>query len=199
DPRAQATVYAAQPGTLPARDVLRGTGGSAYVLRRQDIVRGSEVVTVDVVNAVTGGLIESRRLRPGLDYSINYLQGLVILKEPLASVRPDSGAVQSGQPDYMNVVVNYEYTPAGDTPEDYAFGGSASAWLGEHLRVGVVGLAETDDATGESTSVVGVNARLEASPTTFIEAEMLRSEGEGRADWLSIDGGFTFVQQPPVA
>ena len=39
--------YAAEPGTLPQRDVLRGTGGSAYFLTRQDITVGSELVYIE--------------------------------------------------------------------------------------------------------------------------------------------------------
>lgn len=197
-PHVQATAYLAQPGTLPAREVLRGTGGSAYVLRRQDIVPGSEIVTVDTINAITGTLIESRRLRPGHDYSINYLQGLVILSEPLSSSVSSTGAVRSGQPDHVNLVVKYEYTTLDDSAGDYAFGGSAAAWLGDHLRVGGVALAETN-ADGEDFTVVGVNARVEADATTFVEAELLRSTGRGHAEWLSVDGGFSFVQQPPSA
>ncbi|MDZ7824325.1 MAG: hypothetical protein U5K75_10010 [Ahrensia sp.] len=48
DAKVQTSAYAAQPGTLPQRDVLRGTGGSAYFLKRQDINIGSETVTIEV-------------------------------------------------------------------------------------------------------------------------------------------------------
>lgn len=195
DAVAKGSAYFAQPGTLPARDVLRGTGGSAYVLRRQDVAPGSEIVTVEVVNAVTGMVIETRQLRPGVDYTINYLQGLVILAQPLSSTQPSSGAVQSSQPDAINLAVQYEYRPTGAQVDDYAFGASGSAWLGDHLRVGAVALSETG-SQGEDLNVIGLNARLEADERTFLEAEVLRSQGQGRAEWLSLDGGFTFVQQP---
>ncbi|HWJ87346.1 MAG TPA: TonB-dependent receptor [Pelagibacterium sp.] len=195
DPRYRGTVYFAQPGTLPATDILRGTGGSAYVLRRQDVAPGSEIVRIETVNAVTGTVTESRLLRPGVDYSINYMQGLVILAQPLASLAPSSGAVQSSEADYANLTVQYEYSPAGFEPEDYAFGASGSAWLHDSVRIGATAVSETG-TSGDDISVVGVNARVEASAETFIEGEVLRSSGQGRSDWLSTDGGFTYVQQP---
>lgn len=195
DPRYRGTVYFAQPGTLAATDILRGTGGSAYVLRRQDVAPGSEIVRIETVNAVTGTVIESRSLRPGVDYSINYMQGLIILAQPLASSAPASGAVQSSQTDYLNLTVQYEYTPTGMEPQDYAFGASGSAWLNDNVRIGATAASETDP-DGNDISVVGINARVEATQNTFVEGEILRSQGQGRTDWLSTDGGFTFVQQP---
>jgi hypothetical protein len=195
DAVAKGSAYLAQPQTAAARDVLRGTGGSAYVLRRQDMVPGSEIITVEVVNAITGAVVETRRLRPGVDYTINYMQGLVILTQPLSSSRLGTGAVQSSQPDVINLAVQYEYRPAGGQLSDYAFGASGSTWLGDHLRVGAVALSETG-SRGEDLTVVGVNARVQADQASFIEAEILRSQGQGQAEWMSIDGGFTFVQQP---
>ncbi|MEP1230166.1 MAG: OmpA family protein, partial [Litorimonas sp.] len=40
--RTQVTGFAADPGTLPAREEFRGTGGSVYFLERQDLSIGSE-------------------------------------------------------------------------------------------------------------------------------------------------------------
>jgi hypothetical protein len=34
--------FAAQPGTVPAYEEFRGTGGSLYYLRHQDVLIGSE-------------------------------------------------------------------------------------------------------------------------------------------------------------
>jgi len=194
-PHAEATLYAAQPQTLPAHDSLRGTGGSAYVLRRQDIVPGSENISVETRNGITGMVASTRNLRAGVDYTINYMQGLVVLAQPLSGTNRSGGAVSSSEPDVVNLVVQYEYRPLGDDAGEYAYGGSASSWLGDHLRVGVVGLAETN-ANGEDVQVIGANVRAEANPETFIEAEILHSEGQGRVGWLSTDGGFTYVQQP---
>jgi len=77
--------FAAEPGTLPQRDEFRGTGGSAYFLRRQDITVGSEQITLEIRDRVTG-LSKSRRvLRPEEDYTVDYIQGVVILRRPLST------------------------------------------------------------------------------------------------------------------
>ncbi|MFB3118716.1 MAG: flagellar motor protein MotB, partial [Myxococcota bacterium] len=39
--------FVAEPGTVPSREEFRGTGGSLYFLRRQDILTGSERVRIE--------------------------------------------------------------------------------------------------------------------------------------------------------
>ena len=114
--------YAAQPGTLPHRDVLRGTGGSAYFLKYQDLTVGSETLYVEIRNPVTGRVVDRRQLRYGHDYDIDYLQGVVLLDKPLAST-VSAGAVVSdgalgGNEQYL--IAAYEFTPA--TGEVDAYG-----------------------------------------------------------------------------
>ena len=61
--------FAAEPGTVPSREEFRGTDGSLYFLRRQDILVGSERLRVEVRDKdsqlVTGvvHLRPERRLR----------------------------------------------------------------------------------------------------------------------------------------
>ncbi|HEY8577176.1 MAG TPA: TonB-dependent receptor [Devosia sp.] len=191
----QASLYAAQPGTLPARDVLRGTGGSAYVLRRQDIVPGSETITIEHRDAVTGLVISTTRLRPGVDYSINYMQGVVILARPLSSSQRSDSAVQSSSNDVVNVVAQYEFSPPNAELDEFAYGGSGTVRLGDIVTFGAVGMREkTED--DQDLRVYGANVRVAPTEQTYLEAELLRSEGTAASSWLSTDGGLTYVQQP---
>lgn len=191
-------VYAAQPGTLPARDVLRGTGGSAYVLRRQDIVAGSETISIERRNAVSGLIVSTTTLRAGVDYSINYLQGLVMLSRPLSASQRSDGAVQSSSDDIVNLVAQYEFSPPNADLDEFAYGGSGTLRLGDAASLGVVGMTETVE-DGRDLRVYGANARLAPTENTFLEAEILRSEGAALSNWHSADGGLTYVQQPAVA
>lgn len=191
----EANLYAAQPGTLPARDVLRGTGGSAYVLRRQDIVPGSETVTVEQRDAVTGLVVSTSQLRPGVDYSINYMQGVVILARPLSSTGRSDDAVQSSSEDIVNLVVRYEFSPPNADLDEFAYGGSGTVRLGDMVSVGAVGMTETMEDERD-LRVYGANIRVAPTEQTLIEAEVLRSEGRAMPSWLSTDGGLTYVQQP---
>lgn len=194
----EANVYAAQPGTLPARDVLRGTGGSAYVLRRQDIVAGSETITIERRNAITGLVVSTTTLRAGVDYTINYMQGVIILARPLSSTQRSEGAVQSSSDDVVNLVVQYEFSPPNADLDEFAFGGSGTIRLNDAVTVGAVGMTETMEDESD-LRVYGANIRVAPTEDTFIEAEILRSEGRALSSWVSTDGGLTYVQQAAVA
>ena len=71
--RTEATIFAADPGTRPGRDEFRGTGGSVYFLKQQDLSIGSERVRVEIRDKVSGLVIETRNLRPQEDYDIDYI------------------------------------------------------------------------------------------------------------------------------
>ncbi|MBX3531299.1 MAG: TonB-dependent receptor [Rhizobiaceae bacterium] len=191
----EATAYAALPGTLPQRDVLSGTGGSAYFLSRQDISRGTETVTVVTSDPVSGRVLTRKRLVPGEDYDINHLQGIVILRQPLSSTASDGALVRDGAlgDRRVDLVVNYEYTPAAGATGSYSFGAEAGGWLGEHVRVGATGMSE--NAGVANHTMAGVNLRLRATEGTYVDAEFATSSGPGFGRTLSTDGGLTNVEQ----
>ncbi len=184
--RTAADVYAAQPGTVPQRDVLRGTGGSAYFLKHQDITQGSETVSIEIRNAVTGFVADRRTLKYNEDYEFDYVQGVIILRRPLSS---SSGA---GTENFL--VAGYEYTPATGDVEGYAVGGRAHQWIGDHVRVGVSAMREKTD--GANQKAYGADVRVEATPRTYVEAEVARSEGPGFGKSYSPDGGLSIINQP---
>ncbi len=68
-------LFGAEPGTIPSRQDFRGTGGSLYFLRHQDILTGSERVRIEVRDKVTGIVTGVVNLSPSVDYDIDYLQG----------------------------------------------------------------------------------------------------------------------------
>lgn len=197
--RTEARLYAAQPGTLPQRDVYRGTGGSAYFLKRQDITTGSETVAIEIRDAVTGLVKSSRQLNASVDYRIDYMQGVIILDKPLPSTAGADGVVRSGAigSDTVNLVVQYEYTPAATDVDGYSVGGRAQTWLGDKLRVGVTGMREETGNGSIDTDqrLVGADIRIRHSDTTFLEAEVARSEGPGFGRSTSTDGGLTIVDK----
>ncbi len=190
--RAQAEVFAAQPGTLGARDVFRGTGGSLYYLQRQNITSGSERVAVEVRDKDTGLVLQSKVLAPGKDYEMNALQGRVLLLNPLASVADDGFLVQSGSlgGNAQYLVVTYEYTPGLDKSEDKVAGGRGSVWLNDHVQVGLTGYDQTQP--GQAQKLLGADLTLRYKPGTYVKIEGARSDGPGSGEAISIDGGFSF-------
>ena len=189
--KAEVTLYAAQPGTLPQMDVFRGTGGSAYFLKHQDITTGSQTVSVEVRDPVTGVLLERRTLTEGTDYELDAIQGMIILKRPLASSVSTGGAVQDGVNgnSIVNLVVQYEYAPAAGEVDGYVYGGRAQAWLGENVRVAATGMSEK--TAGADPQAFGADIQIRHSERTFVEAEIARSSGPGFGASYSADGGLT--------
>ncbi len=179
--KTEVDVHAAMPGTVPQRDVFRGTGGSAYFIKHQDVTPGSESVTIEVRNTVTGWVVERRTLTYGTDYDFDYIQGVVILRQPLSS------SDTAGTENY--VVASYEYTPAARDVDGYVTGGRAQQWLGDHIRVGVTGLKENTE--GADQVLYGADVHVRHSEGTWLEGEAARSQGPGFGSSYSADGGLT--------
>ncbi|WP_313077580.1 TonB-dependent receptor [Agrobacterium pusense] len=187
----EVTVYAAQPDTLPQREEFLATGGSAYFMKRQDIVAGSETVTIEVRDEITGRVIERRVLQYGQDYSFDYIQGVLVLTRPLSSTAGSSGPVRDGALGGNKVYLNaqYEFTPVARDVDGYVYGGRAQHWLNDKMRVGVTGM---DESTGiADQQAFGADVKVRHSETTFIEAEVAHSKGPGFGLTRSTDGGLT--------
>lgn len=196
EPLARMQAFAAQPGTLPQRDEFLGTGGSVYFLKRQDINQGSEQVTIEVRDPATGLVVDRRALREGGDYTIDYVQGVIILSQPLSSSINLGGPVLppviGGYQQFL--VVTYEYTPALDDVEGYSFGARGEAWVFDALRFGVTGFRETTGIADQSLIEADLTWRL--GQESYFQIEWAQSEGDGFGAVRSSDGGFIFNSQP---
>ena len=191
DRKVEAEAYASQPGTLPQRDIMRGTGGSAYFLKRQDITNGSERVSVETRDELTGRVTGRRYLQYAKDYTIDYVQGVIILKQPLASTTSGGDLVRDSSlgDSSVNLVVQYEFTPALEDVEQYSYGGRAQAWIWDSLRIGLSGLKEE---TGHiSTKIIGADAHIRLGDNSFVKGEIAQSEGVGFGNSYSNNGGLT--------
>lgn len=188
DPRAQAYLYAAQPDQLPQRDVLQGTGGSVYFLERQDIARASEVLSIQLRDSRTGRIVSTETLTAGIDYDINYIQGVVTLRRPLQSGVAE-GLTGSDANDVV-LVAQYEYTPTIGDVDGFAYGARAEVWATDQLRLGVSGMI---DQTGlADQTLVGADIAYRLSERTFVQLDYAQSEGPGFGSLLSLDGGLIF-------
>src|SRR5437867_11047656 len=98
---------------MPSFEEFRGTGGSLYYLHHQDILTGSERVRIEIRDKDSHIVTGSVELRPGIDYDIDYLQGRLLLSEPLSSTAADDLLVRTSglSGDEAFLVARYEYTP----------------------------------------------------------------------------------------
>ena len=195
--RTEATVYAAQPDTLPQREEFLGTGGSAYFLKRQDIVEGSETVTVETRDPVTGRVLERRVLVYGDDYSFDYMQGVIILRRPLNSMTGASGPVRDGAlgGGRLYLTVQYEFEPLASDVDGYVYGGRAQHWLNDHVRLGVTGMDDSTEMADQKA--YGADITLRRSDKTWLSAEIAHSKGRGFDLSQSYDGGLTWGKDEP--
>ena len=191
--------FAAEPGTVAGRDELRGTGGSLYWLRRQDILQGSERVRVEIRDKDSGMVLAVKNLTPVQDYDIDYLQGRLLMSQPLESTASDDLLVHKdstgGNPVFL--VVRYEFTPGFEDLDAKTFGGRAHYWLGDHIKLGLTGSKDADN----DESLAGADLTLRKSAATWIKLETGRSEGSDLFTSDSQDGGYQYstVQTPADA
>jgi len=190
--RAALDGFAAEPGTLSSYDELRGTGGSLYYLRHQDILTGSERVRIEIRDKDSGIVTGVVNLRYGTDYDIDYLQGRVLLTEPLFSTADDNLLVRSSglSGDEAFLVVRYEYTPGFDDLDAVASGGQGHYWFGDHVRIGLT--ANSNGEGNVDSSLGAADLTLRMSAQSFIKVQGGRSEGLLSSTLRSNDGGFGY-------
>ena len=191
EPVVEAQVYGAQPDTLPQRDVFLGTGGSSYFLKFQDISRGSETILIQIQDPNTGRIISRKTLQYGIDYDINYVQGLILLKQPLSGSASGAGVVVTNPNGANNayLVVNYEHTPTVSDLDSFSYGGRVQVWVNDKLRVGAS--VQNEDLGTTEQKADGLDILYRYSDRTFMELEYARTDGVGTAQDTSLDGGLT--------
>ena len=193
--RTEAVAYAALSESLPQRDEFLATGGSVYFLKRQDVMIGSETLTVEIRDAITNEVITRRVLAEGEDYSFDYLQGVIILAKSLSAAALPAAAVRGGS-SRVYLVAEYEYTPLLEDVDGYAHGGRVQRWVTDKLRVGVTQITEK---TGTADQVaLGGDVKLKLGSNSSVEGELAHSKGPGFGLARSSDGGLTLSDVDPT-
>ncbi len=184
--------FTAEPGTVPSREEFRGTGGSLYFLRRQDILTGSERVRVEIRDKASGIVTGVVNLRPVLDYDIDYLQGRILLAEPLASTVDENLLVRSNalDGDEAYLVVRYEYTPGFEEIDALAVGAQTHYWFNDHVKLGLT--ANSNEQGDVDSNLNAADLTLRKSAQTWLKLQTGRTEGFLTGSVRSDDGGFGF-------
>jgi len=196
--KTQVTAFAADPGTVPAREEYRGTGGSLYFLERQDLTIGSERVRIEVRDKVSGLVLETRNLRPQEDYDVDYIQGRILLTDPLQSTAVDNQIVRDGALSGNDVflVVRYEFTPTLSNVGGFTVGGRATQWLGDKVRIGGTAQSETTGSADETLYGVDALIRHSAGVEASLDlADISNATGQLRGYFDHQDAGFTGVNR----
>ena len=192
--RLEIDTFAADPGTVSGRDEFRGTGGSLYFLSRQDLLTGSEQVRIELRDKDSGLVTGVVHLQPQLDYDIDYLQGRILLSEPLSSTANSELLVRSEglSGDEAWLVAQYEYTPGLDEIDTLATGGQGHYWLNDSIKVGLT--ANRNDEDGTDSSLYGADFTVRKSSASWLKLQAGQSDGLVSSSSLSDDGGFQFLE-----
>jgi len=190
--RSRLTLFAADPGTIPGRDEFRGTGGSVFFLERQDLTIGSERLRVEIRDKDSGLVLETRDLQPFVDYDVDYIQGRIILAEPLNSTVLGTQIVRdgtlSGGDAYL--VARYEFTPGLDNIDGFTTGGRGEGWVTDNVRLGLT--AQQEETGDVDQTLVAGDLLIRATEGTYFKAELANTNGQAFGETASLDGGFTF-------
>jgi hypothetical protein len=184
--------FAAEPGTMSSYEEFRGTGGSVYFLRHQDILSGSERVRIELRDKDSGIVTGVVNLRYIVDYDIDYLQGRLLLSEPLSSTAVDNLLVRSSglSGDEAYLVVRYEYTPGFERLDAVAVGGQGHYWFNDHVRLGLTANAQRGRGRRQQPRAADLTLRM--STDSWFKVQTGRSQGLLSSTLRSDDGGFGF-------
>jgi flagellar motor protein MotB len=183
--------FAAQPGTLASYEEFRGTGGSLYFLHHQDLLTGSERVRIEIRDKASSIVTGVVNLQPNADYDIDYLQGRLLLSQPLSSTANDNLLVRSSglSGDEAYLVVRYEYSPGFEKLDEVAVGGQGHYWLNDYVRLGLT--ADSNEG-GSSSNLGAADLTLRKSANSWFKFQAGRSTGLLSPSLRSNDGGFAF-------
>ena len=190
--------FAAEPGTMASYEEFRGTGGSLYYMRHQDILMGSERLRIEVRDKDSGIVTGVVHLRPGMDYDIDYLQGRVLLTEPLSSTASDNLLVRNGglSGDEAYLVTRYEYTPSFDELDAVALGGRGHFWFNDHVKLGLT--ASTNEEGNVDSTLGAADLTVRWTTDSWVKLQAGRSDGPVSSTLRSDDGGFGFNGPDPA-
>lgn len=194
-PRTTIAMLGAEASQVHVRDELRGTGGSVYYLSHNDLVEGSEQISIAVRDATTGLVIARLPQRRNLDYTMKYAEGRVLFARPVSSVLDDGGLVSTTVLPGSPVTVEVDYETATQGLDRTATGGHVQQHLGDHVALG--GTYLKDDVGLGGYELHGADAELRAGRNSRISGEFATSNGAASRVYTSLDGGVSFQELTP--
>ncbi|MBC7984118.1 MAG: OmpA family protein, partial [Candidatus Obscuribacterales bacterium] len=179
------TTFAAQTEQGFVKDELIGDGTSGlYRLSQDSIIANSDKIRIEVRDRFRSEVIvETRLLTRYIDYSIDYFNGTLFFKQPVASRDADFN------PQF--IIAEYEVLQGGD---QQVVGGTRAAmkFAGDKIEVGTSYMQE-GAAVGD-TRLAGTDLRVKIGENTTVRAEIARSESDNPLRAPQADAYFTEVK-----
>ncbi|MEL6182293.1 MAG: hypothetical protein AAFS10_25275, partial [Myxococcota bacterium] len=179
---------------------LRGTGGSLYFLRHEEVLEGSEKVSIVVKDEASG--VELARIPQvrNVDYTIDYPSGRLLFKSPIPStMRSDFMSTQINTTqqvlDGNPVLVEVSYDFEGDVIDRGAsYGVQARETFFDTFTIGggIVQEARNPEGDAPDYQLVGGELGLRYTDRTQVAFEYAESQSLTATSLISGDGGLTY-------
>ena len=191
DNRFAFNTYWYQPFSTQTRDELELTGGILYYLRQDDLIAGSENVKLELRDSSTNRVLESRNLKAGEDYEINYLQGRITLKSK-HNIFDDQSLIddQDGSDKYF-MVVDYQYDYKSSDNDQNNYGLQTKFDFTDQLSLGANFMEESSKDSDEY-KLYGLNFVYQNPEITEFRIDYAESENINSEKYFSDDGGITY-------
>lgn len=166
DWRVKAFVAETSNRLVEDRIPLNGTVGP-YQLSRTDIVPHSQTVRLVTVSRLDASReLDSRTLRPGLDYVLSFNTGQLFLRRPLPAFTPEL--------DRLVLVIDYE---ADENVRDGLIAGiRAEGQVTARVRLGATAVhGRRVEGRDLSVTLLGMDLRIEATDHLTLSAEVLHA------------------------
>lgn len=176
-------------------DELRATGGSLYYLSHDDVIEGSEQITLTIRDKNTGLVLVRSTKERNVDYSIKYSEGRILFNHPVSSFSEDDRLTDehllAGNPVYIEV----DYESRLDSFEKTASGVYARQQIGDYVAVGATHVK--DELSTGAYELEGVDAEIRLGKNTRLIGEVAESSGVASLKYLSEDGGLSYNDSTP--
>ncbi|MDH3646664.1 MAG: OmpA family protein [Gammaproteobacteria bacterium] len=189
-PRTEATVFTSSVRQQAVHDVIATTGGMLYYLSQDDVIEGSEQVTLIVRDQNTGIVLQRIPQVRNSDYDVKYPEGRLLFRRPLSSMDSNTTIIGQGllAGNPMSLEVDYETRSSG--VKQAIRGGRVQRRVGDSLTVG--GSYVEDQQLSSEYSLAGVDVELRLNEHARIVAELANSSGNDSINFVSTDGGLTY-------
>jgi uncharacterized repeat protein (TIGR01451 family) len=193
EPRTKLVVFRARAKQKSAHNEFTGTGGSLYYLKNKDLTEGSDKVTIEMRDKITGLVLATKAMERNVEYEVDYSEGRIVFWKPVSQICESESIISSqlldGNPVY--VIADYEY----ETKEQYdegSYGGRIQQSFTDYLRVG--GTYVKEEQLNSSYILKGVDTIAHLGENIKFTAELAETESSAMGSFVSTDGGLSFTE-----
>jgi uncharacterized repeat protein (TIGR01451 family) len=192
-PNTHLVAFKARAQQQAAHVEFLGTGGSLFYLKHKNVIEGSEKITIEVRDKISGLVLATMEQEEGFDYEIDYDHGRIIFWQPVSHITESDTIISSyllnGNPVY--ITADYEYEVE-DKYDRGVYGGRLEQALGDYFSVGSTYVKE--EQSDKNYQLAGTDASLRLGEKTTVTAEYAESHAEELSSYISTDGGLSFTE-----